>query len=459
MHLKFVRGALLATAAVLLVFGAWIGEAAVAVGLGYTAKTMCSGVFVSGRTPDAVFEEVHADGLGVLGYIDTSIDSGSRTASASVLGLFTRRAAYRDGLGCSLLLDGLSPPERTRAELPVAEPSSEEPADPPVRIEDDVVMPGGLRAVIDRAFTETDPERPARTTAIVVVQHGHVVGERYAEGITAGTPLPGWSMTKSVVNALVGILVQQGRMQVSEPAAVPEWQAAGDARAAITIDQLLHMSSGLRFDEDAIGPTADVVRMLYSEGDAAAYAAAAPLGAAPGTTWHYSNGTTNILSRAIRRRLADDAVYLDFPRRELFDRLGMRSAVLETDAAGTFIGSSYMFATARDWARFGELYLLDGVWGGARLLPEGWVTYSTSPAPADPSHGYGAHFWLKVTEGYAGDDEALPVPAFHAIGREGQFVTIVPSRDVVIVRLGRTRHRGAWDHAAFVREALFALRG
>jgi CubicO group peptidase (beta-lactamase class C family) len=159
----------------------------------------------------------------------------------------------------------------------------------------------------------------------------------------------------------------------------------------------------------------------------------------------------------IRNVLHDEAEYLAFPRRALFDRLGMSSAVLETDASGTFVGSSYMYATARDWARFGSFYLQDGAWKNERVLPEGWVAYTTSPAPADDSKRYGAHFWLQVPDEYGGRDARLPVPAFHAAGHEAQFVTIVPSRDAVIVHLGRTRYPDAWDHPAFVRDVLARL--
>ena len=197
--------------------------------------------------------------------------------------------------------------------------------------------------------------------------------------------------------------------------------------------------------------------MLFSEGDVAAYAASAELDSLPGTKWQYSSGPTNIISRVLREALRDDAQYLAYPRRALFDRLGMSSAVMETDAAGTFVGSSYMHATARDWARFGALYAQDGIWNGERILPAGWVAYTATPVPADREQRSGAHFSLKVPPHYGGNDARLPVEALHAVGHEGQFVTIVPSRELVIVRLGRTRHRGAWDHAGFVREVLAAI--
>jgi hypothetical protein len=292
---------------------------------------------------------------------------------------------------------------------------------------------------------------------VVIVHKGRIVAERYARGIGPDTPLIGWSMTKSVMNALAGILVKEGRLSMDVPVPIAEWQGPRDPRCRITLDQLLRMSSGLRFDEDMRNPLADVTRMLLGVADMSAYATNKELEAPPGTKWHYSSGTSNIIARIMRNVLRDDHEYLTFPRRALFDRIGMAGAILETDVSGTFVGSSFMYATARDWARFGMLYLQDGVWDGQRILPEGWVAYTRSPAPADPRKHYGAHFWLDLPDEYRGTDAALPPDAFHAVGHEAQFVTIVPSRQAVIVRLGLTRFSEAWAHGPFVREVLAAL--
>ncbi len=217
------------------------------------------------------------------------------------------------------------------------------------------------------------------------------------------------------------------------------------------------MTSGLAFNEDYGDPQQDVTYMLLQVGDTAGYAADKPLQDQPGRTWHYSSGTTNIIS-AILRRIVGDASYQTFPRRALFEPLGMRSTVIEPDAAGTFVGSSFMYATARDWAKLGQLYLQDGVWNGRRLLPEGWVRYTTKPAPHAPDGVYGAHFWLKIPPEYrSSDDLALPDDAFHAVGHEGQFLTIIPSQRLVIVRLGLARYPGAWEHDRFVRLVLRAV--
>jgi len=443
-------------AAVLLAFtvGGWLAYQTLAIGVAYKAKMLCSGVFVSGRQPEAVLAEIQVDDLAPLRYIDGTVDRDAHTATARALGLLTRQALFRPGLGCALLLNrpAASADDGQRVGGALVARATDQEATSPADERNAV----RLRPVIARAFSEPDISRRRRTLAVVVMQHGRIVAEQYADGIESHTPLPGWSMAKSVMNALTGVLVGRGLLARDAPVPIPEWQQAGDPRAAITLDHLLHMSSGLAFDEGMTGPRSDVVQMLFQQPDASAFAIDKTLRNPPGTHWDYSSGTTNILARVMRNVLPASE-YAAFPRRALFDRIGMSSAVLETDAAGTFVGSSYMYATARDWARFGVLYLQDGVWNGERVLPEKWVKYSFSPAPADRAHQYGAHFWLQVPEGYAGADPRLPVSAFHAAGHEGQFVTIVPSRALVIVRLGLTRYGGAWDHAAFVREVLSAL--
>jgi len=286
------------------------------------------------------------------------------------------------------------------------------------------------------------------------------------------------------MNALVGILVGQGSLDLAAPAYVPEWQGVAedagftfgfaspsppaplpqgegskndDPRRAITLDQLMRMVSGLEFSEESGKPLGDVTRMLMREADAAAYAASKPLQAMPGTRWAYASGTTNIISRLIRAKLGD-AEYHRFPRMALFGPLGMSSAVLETDPSGTFVGSSFLYATARDWARLGQLYLQDGVWEGRRILPDGWVAYSARPT-ADKR--YGAHFWLDIQAEHESSDPEKPLPedAFHAMGYEGQCVSIIPSKRLVVVRLGLTREPSAWRQDRFVNKVVAAMGG
>ena len=262
-------------------------------------------------------------------------------------------------------------------------------------------------------------------------------------------------MTKSALNALVGMLVSQGRLTLEQPAPVPEWR--DDARGRITIDHLLRMSSGLDFDEKISLPRFDVMSMLFEAPDMASFAADAQLRAEPGTRWQYASGSSLIISGIVRTILGDDN-YQRFPKRALFDRLGMSHAVIEPDASGTFVASSYMYATAREWGRLGNLYAQSGKYEGADMLPSWWVAYSRTPAPADPSRSYGAHFWLTLPDIYNASHTALPADAFHMAGHEGQFVTIVPSKHAVIVRLGKTRYPGAWDQSRFVADVLSAMR-
>jgi CubicO group peptidase (beta-lactamase class C family) len=314
---------------------------------------------------------------------------------------------------------------------------------------------------LDAAFSEPGPLRLRRTRAVVVVYNGRIIAERYAPGFSRYTPLIGWSMTKSVINALIGILVKEGRLKLQDRTLIPEWREPGDPRGDITLDQLLRMSSGLTFNEDYTNPLKDVIYMLLGTGDMAAYAAKKPLQTKPGCKWEYSSGTTNILARILRDRLSDRAFdHLTFPRRALFDPLSMSSAVMEPDASGTFVGSSFMYASARDWARFGLLYLNDGVWAGERILPEGWVAYSRTPTTLSPHGEYGAHFWLDIPSYYKTGESrgiSLPSDAFHAAGHEGQFITIIPSRKLVVVRLGLTRLKGAWDQKLFIGKILEAI--
>ena len=437
---------------------AWFAQPALSVAVGHKARILCSGVFVSKRVPAAVLADLQVDDLSVLQYVNASIDTIAQTVTARALGV-ERRAVYREGLGCALELENLTPPRLPTSDRDpgVATGSGDSRQLPPTEGSVTRESSAQLDAVVAQAFDEPDPQHLRRTRAIVVMQAGTIVAERYASGVGPDTPLAGWSMSKSVINALVGVLVRDGWLAVNAPAPIPVWHQPGDPRGAITVDQLLRMSSGLRFEEKQDSPRSDVMRMLFGVGNIAAFVAGREIAFAPGTRWEYSNASSNILAVAIHNVLRDRATYLEFPRRALFSPLGMSSAVLETDAAGTFIGSSYMYATARDWARFGMLYLRDGLWNSTRILPPGWIDYTRTPAPADQASRYGAHFWLEIPPEYAGADPRLPVPAFHAAGHEAQFVTIVPSRDVVIVRLGRTRYPQAWDHAAFVRAVLASL--
>jgi hypothetical protein len=304
-----------------------------------------------------------------------------------------------------------------------------------------------LERAIDNVFAEPDPSHPRRTRALVVVQGGRIVAERYAPGFNVAMPLIGWSISKSAVNALIGLRVKDGKLALTDTALMPEWRDQGDPRRAITLDELMRMTSGLAFDESYGDTDSDVAQMLFVKGDKAGFAADKPLAFPPDTHWAYSSGTTTILAGVLRQSFDDERDYLRYPEERLFGALGMRSAVLEPDASGIFAASSFLYATARDFARLGLFFLHDGVWEGTRILPEGWVAYALTPTKLAPGGEYGAHVWLKLPESSGGGEPPMPEDAYYMLGHDDQVVAVVPSRDLVIVRLGLTREDGDWDSA------------
>jgi CubicO group peptidase (beta-lactamase class C family) len=294
--------------------------------------------------------------------------------------------------------------------------------------------PERLARLIDPVFAVEETPELGRSLALVAVQGGRIVAERYGPGVGPDTALLSWSTAKSVTHAAVGIAVADGSLDPAAPAAVPEWRGPDDPRSAITVEDLLAMRSGLRFVEDYVDDSvSDCLEMLWGSGadDVGAYAASLPLEHRPGTVFNYSSGTTNILTRLLGDLVGggEDGMRA-FLADRLFERIGMRSAEPRFDATGTWVGSSYLYATARDFARFGYLYLRDGVWDGVRLLPEGWVDAARTPRSVDPEDGwrYGHHWWVR-------DDD---VGTFWANGYEGQMICCVPALDLVVVRLGRT---------------------
>ncbi|MBI4423347.1 MAG: serine hydrolase [Elusimicrobia bacterium] len=438
-------------------WGAWRLWRIAAVGAAYKAKVLCSAAFVSGLEPDpASADEVSSEAYRILRLFRARVDRDAKTVTSSLFGLRPRTAVFRPGLGATLALGAVSLARAAAGPPLPSDPAREWPegeGGAPARERE------ALRRVVDEAFAERDIRRLRRTRAVVVARDGRLVAERYAPGISRETPLPGWSMAKSVIGALVGAAVGLRRLSLEQAALLPCWRGAGDARARISLEDLLRMRSGLRWTESYSDPLSDVVRMLFAEADAAGFAAGKPLAEPPGTAWRYSSGTTNILSAVLREALGEGE-YRDFPRRALFDPVGMGSATLEPDASGTFVGSSFMLATARDWARFGLLQLRDGVWDGRRLLPEGWVAFATRPTPQAPDGRFGAHWWLRCPEELGGSTPAaarLPRDAYYALGHEGQVLTVIPSRRLVVVRLGLTIDIRAWDHAAFLAALLAAL--
>lgn len=438
-----VRRILLASAGLALLVGLAAGARwlwiAVHVGAGYAAKVTCSLAHLSRYERGAIDPYVAAEVAPLGPALDVRVTPGG--AEASVLGGLVRtRAVLRRDLGCTLALADVPLPDL--APLPLRPPRDPSRPWPEGEAAAAAPPPAAVVRAIERAFEEPGPPRPLRQTkAVLVARDGRLVAERYAPGVEPDALLLSWSMAKSVTMALVGALVLEGRLALEAPAPVPEWRGAGDPRGAITLDQLLRQSSGLAFDE-TYGAVNDVSRMLFTEPDTGAFAAAFPRAAPPETVWSYSSGTSNIVARIVRDAFGGDlAAMVRFARERLFDPAGMTSALLEPDASGSFIGSSFAFMTARDWARFGELFRRGGTWDGRRLLPEGWVRYATTPTPKAPLGRYGAHWWLNA--GAPGAPErrawpALPAETYAARGHSGQWVVVVPSARLVVVRLGLT---------------------
>lgn len=450
----------------------WYANKALPIGTGFVAKYLCSSTFVSKRDPKKVFMEDVAPVNPLAKVVKWRIDRNEQSVTATAFGMFASKSVYREGCGCTLegndnktnleaqtFFQRPISPEIISVNAPLPWPQGNKGPVDPTSLGIDPIK---LQKALDKAFAEPGKKNIRKTRAVVIVYDGQLVGEQYAPGFGAQIPLLGWSMNKSITNALVGILVKKGMVDIHQPAPVPEWRKPEDPRQAITLDQLLRMSSGLEFEE-IYSPMHDATNMLYGSDDFAAYAAGKPLKSPPDTRWSYSSGTANIVSRVIRKAIEkkEKQNYYHFIYKELFDKIGMSSIVLEADASGTFVGSSYALATPRDWARFGLLYLNDGVWNGERILPEGWVGYTATPTPKAPKGEYGAHFWLNA--GAPGNPENrqwpdAPRDAFAAKGFQGQEVVVIPSRKLLLVRFGATSEKTAWQTNEFIRDILMTMK-
>jgi len=442
-----IKKALLILFVLMLIAVVVFGSKLVAIGTSYKAKMLCSEVFVAGREKENVLKDLAIDDLKPLENVTAHVNYSEKSVSASFYGMHKYKVTYQAQTGCSLESGNtleLAPKIHDQIPQRVVQHGL-----------DENLNYKNVRDIVNDAFLESNEEEQRRTRAVVILKSGQVIAEQYGGDTHVNTPLLGWSVTKSVMNALVGILIEREHLSLQTKVFV---DGKRDGRENITVENLLNMTSGLGFNEEMTDPLADVIRMVLQETDMAAFAASKDMDSPPGTKWYYSSGNTILLSEYIRRILGPDE-YQTFPRTELFDRIGMTGALLETDSSGTYVGSSYMYATARDWAKLGQLYLQDGVWNGEQLLPKGWVEYSLTPAPGSKDEQYGAHFWLDIPEPYASENNiTLPRGTFHAIGHESQFITIVPSHELVVVRLGKTRYPQAWKHDLFVGAIIDSLQ-
>jgi CubicO group peptidase (beta-lactamase class C family) len=452
---KIVAGVAAVLVAVVIGLAAWLAIAPpdlIRVGGNYAAKIVCSNVFIAGRDPQEILRlDVQAPGHPLLRLMRLHVDREAGTVSAGLFGLFGRGyALHRPGLGCTSVPSGdfasfpRSPYPVQTATAPAAPwPEGNEPV---------AAKNARLEAVLDDAALTGPGMR-----AVVVVKDGRIVGERYGDGFGAETPLLGWSMTKTVNAALIGIAAGQGLLSLDQQNLFGAWR--GDDRREIRLVDLMGMSSGLAFNED-YGSVTDVTRMLFLEPDMAGFAVTSPLESPAGSTFRYSSGTAVLLSRLWQDAAADRAMFL--PQQALFGPLGMTSAVLEVDRSGTFVGSSYLYATARDWARFGQLLLQDGEWRGRQILPAGFAAWMREEAPASGGTYGRGQLWLEGPDGGrdgADRDRAagLPDDTFWLLGHDGQSMAVIPSERAIVLRLGLTPWSARYATQRLVRAALDAV--
>ncbi len=393
---------------------------------GYAAKNMASTVFIAGRSAVSVNAQDHQ--VPMIKLAKTEVDLKDSSATSSVFGLMERKAIYRQGLGSVLVTDenqlANNPiqPKRNKTSIPVPYPFGHYATRDTLLAEVDY---SALQNALNNAFSNPEEKR---TRTVIIFYKNQLIGERYSEGFNRDTPVLGWSMTKSVLATLYGILQYQGKIDMNQETGWADWQ--DDSRKDITYNDLLRMQSGLEWDED-YSDISDVTKMLFLENDMGKIQAEKQALAPPGEIWNYSSGTSNLLSGMLRTHFSNHQEYLDFPYRELIDRIGMNSMILETDMNGHFVGSSYAWASTGDWAKFGLLYLNNGHWNEDRLFSEEWTDYVRRPTQ-DSDGSYGAHFWLNKNGKYPD----VPTDMYSANGYQGQYVFIIPSKELVVVRTG-----------------------
>ena len=420
---------------------------------GYSAKNLASGIFVAGRSQESLEDEDL--NFSFIKFVHNEVDYENNEVTSRFL-WGKSKAIYIPGFGCTLVKDFTEDEIRNRP-YRVVKPLPANPDTIPWPMGDavaDTIPPGidmtKLKASVEQAIADTIPYKG--TFAVMVVYKGQPVAEVYRDDFSSDNRFLSWSMAKSFTNALVGIRVKEGKLDINKPLEIKEWQK--DERKKITLNNLMHQNSGLAWNE-AYGNLSDVTIMLHKVGDMGLYTLEKEYQYPADSVWIYSSGGTNLVSRILRQSFENDADYCAFPRKELFNKIGMTNAVFEVDASGTFVGSSYLYASLRDYARFGLLYLNNGNWLGNQILPQNWVKYTTVPAN-DSKGQYGAFFWLNRSgefpdipkDGFyykspKGGNICIfpdvPRDMFYCEGHDGQFICIIPSKDLVVVRLGYSK--------------------
>jgi CubicO group peptidase (beta-lactamase class C family) len=436
--------------------------------MGMAAKSVCSGVFVAGREPEAVFEEDVLPASSLLTVISMKTDEEQRSSTARLFGVLSRTAWLVEDRGCVLDVEPPAPAQPYTPTLDTTRPWPQGDAAIPESQWPDGVDAAALTAAVDAAMVGAGDPLAANARGIAVVQGGQLLALREAPGFEDGTGLHSWSMAKTVTAMLVHKIAEEKGLDLNapvvdvfpagrEPAWVEDWR--GDERAAITVADLLFMRDGLD-NVESYEPWSAVPRMLWSEPDAAAWAADHPAEVPAGSRWQYLSATTNILAAVARAQFATDEEYWAYPGTALFDRIGAESATLETDTAGTWLGSSYLWAKATDWARLGQLSLQDGQWEGQQVIPAGWLDLATTRAfPEGEGNGYGAQTWLYGVpvngscQGYPG----VPEDTIAMGGHWGQTVAMVPSKDAVVVRMGWTVADDVYERCQLLSDVLSTL--
>ena len=415
---------------------------------GYSAKSMSSSVFLAGRS--VKITDTQDNNFSPINVADDEVDYNTKSASASVHGLMKRKAVYREGLG-SVLVNGdydknisYLKPQRIQQKIDLPYPYGNLPKKDTLFKNINYNL---LQKAVNNAF-DTEKERIKKTRAVLVLYKNQLIAERYVAGFDENSKFLGWSMTKSITSAIIGVLERQGKLNIHQNKLFSQWE--NDDRSTITLNNLLQMNSGLEWVED-YNTMSDVTKMLFLDEDMSTSQLLKPLIGKPNESWNYSSGTTNLLSGFIRKQFKTHQEYLDFWYAELIDKIGMHSMTIETDLSGNYVGSSYGWATARDWAKFGLLYLNKGNWNGEQIISRDWVTYSTSPT--NSSNGsYGAQFWLNA----GGEIPNAPTNMFSCNGYQGQRVFIIPSKDLVIVRLGLSEEPD-FDFDMFLKEVVNSI--
>ncbi|WP_298303354.1 serine hydrolase [Flavobacterium sp.] len=395
---------------------------------GFSSKSVTSGHFLDNRSLETI--EQGDNDIDKIDWATNEINDAERFVTSKVYGLKERKAIYREGLGATLINDDFdiskpyNVPKRTKINTNLPFPYGNLDQKDTVFSNIDYVK---LNAIVENAFDKKG-QKDKRTRSVIVIYKNKIIAEKYADGFNKNSRILGWSMTKSITGTLFGVLQKQGKFDIMKAAPIAEW--ATDERSKITTNDLLHMNSGLEWEED-YGKISDVTKMLFIEEDMTKSQINKPLVGKPNNTWNYSSGTTNLLSGILRKQFKTHQEYLDFWYTNLLDKIGMNSAIIETDMAGNLVGSSYGWATTRDWAKFGLLYLHKGNWNGEQIFDESWAKYVATPT--NSSNGqYGAQFWLNSGEKFPD----APKDMFYASGYQGQMVAIFPSHDLVIVRMG-----------------------